>query len=79
MSDDYKNVLRVLIEYEIIEQPCGYFFKDSVLDEAFDILVDEENGNYCDQHCGNEIEDCMKCWCEFARLVKENEERRSSK
>ena len=77
MDDDYKNTLRVLIEYEMIEQPCGYFFKDPVLEEAFDRLVDEDKENYCDQYCGNETEDMMNCWCKFAKLVKENEERRN--
>lgn len=75
MDDDYKNTLRVLIEYEMIEQPCGYCFKQTLLRETVDKMMEVDG--YCDKHCGNEIEDMMNCWCKFAKLVKENEERRN--
>ena len=74
--DKYKEALRVLVEYDMVETPCCYMFKDKVLNNAYDELVDETR-NYCDNHCGNETEDFMNCLCEFARLVKENEERRN--
>ena len=76
-NTDCEEALAMLIEKEMIEQPCGYFFKDPVLEEAFDQLVDDDKENYCDQFCGNETGDMINCWCKFAKLVKENEERRN--
>lgn len=71
--NDYKETLMFLVENDFIEQPCCYCFKQTLLRETVDKMM--ENDGYCDKHCGNETEDFMNCWCEFARLVKENEDR----